>query len=118
VNAFGVAGFDGDHRTWQRRFLGHPVDAQVGENTTLVVVLVDAPVGYDALRQIAVSAHDGMARAIVPCHTPFDGDLVFVAGLHEGSDGRPHHASHGIAAEMAVEAAIRHAIIEGRSPII
>ena len=26
---------------------------------------------------MAVAAHDGMARAIVPAHTAFDGDLVF-----------------------------------------
>jgi D-aminopeptidase len=29
-----------------------------------------------ALR-MAIAAHDGMARAIVPSHTPMDGDLVF-----------------------------------------
>ncbi len=28
---------------------------------------------------MATAAHDGMARAIVPSHTPFDGDLVFAA---------------------------------------
>jgi len=28
---------------------------------------------------MAVAAHDGMARAIFPSHTPFDGDLVFAA---------------------------------------
>lgn len=28
---------------------------------------------------MAVGAHDGMARAIVPSHTPRDGDLVFAA---------------------------------------
>lgn len=26
---------------------------------------------------MAVAAHDGMARALVPSHTPLDGDLVF-----------------------------------------
>ena len=26
---------------------------------------------------MAVAAHDGLARAIVPSHTPYDGDLVF-----------------------------------------
>ena len=26
-----------------------------------------------------MAAHDGMARALLPSHTPFDGDLVFAA---------------------------------------
>ena len=26
---------------------------------------------------MAIAAHDGLARAILPSHTPFDGDLVF-----------------------------------------
>ena len=28
---------------------------------------------------MATAAHDGMARALYPSHTPMDGDLVFVA---------------------------------------
>ena len=28
---------------------------------------------------MAIAAHDGIARAVVPAHTPFDGDLVFSA---------------------------------------
>jgi len=81
------------------------------ENTTLVVLLVDAPAGKDALLQAAVSAHDGMARAIVPCHTPFDGDLVFSAGLHpqRNGDGRAS-LSLCVASELATERAIRNAV--------
>ncbi len=118
VNPLGVAGVEGDHRDIQRRQLAQPIDAPVGENTTLVVVLVDAPLGHDALRQIAVSAHDGMARAIVPCHTPFDGDLVFVAGLQEAPAVRVDNVSWCLATEIAVEAAIRHAITAARSPLL
>ena len=29
------------------------------------------------LRRVSVAAHDGISRAIVPSHTPYDGDLVF-----------------------------------------
>jgi L-aminopeptidase/D-esterase-like protein len=115
VNALGVAVGKGDHQEWQRRFLDHPVKAPVGENTTLVVVLVDAAIDHDGLRQIAVSAHDGMARAINPCHTPFDGDLVFVAALRDTHGARVHDATSCVATEMAVESAIRHAITTARS---
>ena len=36
---------------------------------------------------MAVAAHDGMARAIHPSHTPHDGDLVFAAA----TGARPMH---------------------------
>jgi len=47
------------------------------ENTTLAVVATDAPLDVAQLQRLAIAAHDGMARAIYPAHTPFDGDLVF-----------------------------------------
>lgn len=50
-----------------------------GEATTIAVVATDATLDKAAARRLAVAAHDGMARAIVPSHTPFDGDLVFAA---------------------------------------
>ena len=81
------------------------------ENTTLVVLLVDAPAGKDALIQSAVSAHDGMARAIVPCHTPFDGDLAFAVALQSQPAGDDRASlALCIAVELATEAAIRNAV--------
>lgn len=46
-------------------------------NTTIAVVATDAVLGPAACRRVAVAAHDGLARAIQPCHTPVDGDTVF-----------------------------------------
>ncbi len=46
-------------------------------NTTIAVVATDAAVSAAACRRIAVAAHDGLARAIRPAHTPLDGDTVF-----------------------------------------
>ena len=34
---------------------------------------------------MAIAAHDGIARAVVPAHTPFDGDLVFAASSGAGA---------------------------------
>lgn len=48
-----------------------------GMNTTIAIVATNASMDKSQLKRLAVSAHDGMARAIVPSHTPFDGDLVF-----------------------------------------
>ena len=47
------------------------------QNTTLVVVATDEPMNSPQLHRLAVSANTGLARAIYPANTPFDGDMVF-----------------------------------------
>jgi L-aminopeptidase/D-esterase-like protein len=47
------------------------------ENTTLAVVATDAALTKAQARKIASMAHDGLARAIRPIHTMFDGDTAF-----------------------------------------
>jgi|HubBroStandDraft_3_1064219.scaffolds.fasta_scaffold00375_7 L-aminopeptidase/D-esterase-like protein len=46
-------------------------------NTAVAVVATDAVLSPAACRQIASTAHDGLARSIRPAHTPVDGDIVF-----------------------------------------
>ncbi|MDI3315569.1 MAG: P1 family peptidase [Mycobacterium sp.] len=46
-------------------------------NTTVAVVATDAVLSPSGCRQVASAAHDGLARAIRPAHTPVDGDMVF-----------------------------------------
>ena len=46
-------------------------------NTTIGAVLTDAKLGREAIRRVAVTAHDGLGRAIRPAHTDFDGDTIF-----------------------------------------
>jgi L-aminopeptidase/D-esterase-like protein len=56
-----------------------PADApfeEHGANTTLVVVVTDAVCDKAACSLLAQSAHDGLARALHPSHTRFDGDLT------------------------------------------
>ncbi|QDY71744.1 P1 family peptidase [Qingshengfaniella alkalisoli] len=48
-------------------------------NTTIAIVATDAQLTKPQAHRVATAAHDGMARAIVPSHTPMDGDLVFAA---------------------------------------
>jgi len=48
-----------------------------GANTTLAVVACNADASTSECRRIAMMAQDGIARAIRPAHTPFDGDTVF-----------------------------------------
>lgn len=52
-------------------------------NTTIGVVATDAALGTASLRRVAVSAHDGLARAIVPVHSPLDGDTIFAVATGE-----------------------------------
>ncbi len=49
------------------------------EATTIAIVATDAALDKAQATRMATAAHDGMARALVPSHTPFDGDLVFSA---------------------------------------
>jgi len=51
--------------------------AKLGESTTIAIIATDAVLTQAQATRMATAAHDGMARAIVPSHTPFDGDLVF-----------------------------------------
>ena len=53
-------------------------------NTTIGVVAVDAALSKAECRRLAVAAQDGLARAVRPAHSMFDGDTVFAVatGAH------------------------------------
>jgi L-aminopeptidase/D-esterase-like protein len=53
---------------------GRGVAATPGQNTTIGVVATNARFDKTQMTKIAEMAHDGMARAINPTHTPSDGD--------------------------------------------
>jgi L-aminopeptidase/D-esterase-like protein len=46
-------------------------------NTTIACVATDAALTPAEAKRLAIMAQDGLARAIRPAHTPFDGDVVF-----------------------------------------
>lgn len=50
---------------------------RASENTTLAVIATDAALTRVQCQRLAIMAQDGLARAIRPAHTPFDGDIVF-----------------------------------------
>lgn len=68
-----------------RVFKKYEEDNSAAANTTIAVIATDAVLTKAAAKRLAISAHDGFARAIWPVHTPFDGDLVF--GLATGASG-------------------------------
>ena len=70
-------------------------------NTTIAIVATNAPLTKTQCHRLAVTAHDGIARAIVPAHTPHDGDLVF--GIATGAEtGVEFNAMRDIGAAAAI----------------
>ncbi|MDQ1519646.1 MAG: hypothetical protein QOI55_719 [Actinomycetota bacterium] len=88
---------------------GFPVEDVFGEreNTTLVAVVTDAMLDKTACHLLARSAHDGLARALRPAHTRFDGDVCFAAatGATNGHLDRLREAAAATAAD-AIRAAV------------
>ena len=84
-----------------------------GANTTIAIVATDAPLSKVQCYRLAVNAHDGMARAIVPSHTPLDGDLVFgVSTSNETPVDMAAYGAIGAAAATCLSRAIARAIYE------
>jgi L-aminopeptidase/D-esterase-like protein len=79
-----------------------------GENTTIAVIATDAVLTKAGARRLAISAHDGFARAIWPAHTPADGDLVFA--LATGSSGKALELDEAIDHYAAASATMARAV--------
>ncbi len=68
---------------------GHTADSkipQIPENTTLCIVATDAKFDKSSLITIARMASAGIARAISPAGSSFDGDLVFAVSCGSKSE--------------------------------
>jgi L-aminopeptidase/D-esterase-like protein len=80
------------------------------EHTTLVVVATDARMPKAECHLLAQSAHDGLAQAIRPAHTRYDGDFAAVLATGEVA---AHPDRLRVAATEAVARAVR-AAVQGR----
>lgn len=87
-----------------------------GTNTTIGVVVTNIPLTKTQLKKIAQMAHDGMARAINPVHTMYDGDTLFAVSVPSQAKIRMPDASPdyvnlaGVAAAEATAQAIVNAV--------
>ncbi|MBE3639748.1 P1 family peptidase [Mangrovicoccus algicola] len=83
-----------------------------GESTTIAIVATDAQLTKAQAQRMAVAAHDGMARAILPSHTPLDGDLVFAAatGAQPLTDPLAQEMQLGHAAALCLARAIARGV--------
>lgn len=66
-----------------------PPTKRPGAATTIAVVATDAALSQAQATRLAIAAHDGIARALVPAHTPLDGDLVFGVATGDRPLGDP-----------------------------
>lgn len=108
----------------RREATGASGPSLLGESTTLACVLTDLPLDGADLQRVAEMAHDGLARAVRPAHTLWDGDTVFAVSTappqrHRptGFPERPRPAvvsEAGAAAAEAVAQAIVRAVQQAR----
>jgi putative pantetheine hydrolase len=58
-------------------------------NTTIGVVACDASLTKAQCAKLAAVAHDGLARAVRPAHSMFDGDTIFALATGDGPPASP-----------------------------
>ena len=86
-----------------------PADRGEPTNTTIGVVATNARLTKAQATMVARMAHDGLARAISPIHTPWDGDSIFAlaTGTLEGEVNLT--AVGALAADAMARAVVRAA---------
>jgi L-aminopeptidase/D-esterase-like protein len=87
-------------------------------NTTIAAIATDAALMPAQARRVAVMAQDGLARAIRPIHSPFDGDVVFALSTARRPLAEPAQmevARIGALAADCVARAVARAVYEARS---
>jgi L-aminopeptidase/D-esterase-like protein len=103
--ANGVGGvWDDRRREWVAPLTAwdHASSLIPGTNTTIGVVATDAVLDKEQANRLATVAHDGIARAVRPAHTMYDGDTIFC--LATGTVAAPYDAVEVLAAELVAEA--------------
>lgn len=89
-----------------------PAQPPLGTSTTIGVICTNVRLSKVECLLVAQGGHDGLARALMPAHTRFDGDALVVTSV--GDTEAPVDAVR-IAATVAVGDAVR-AAIESDSP--
>jgi L-aminopeptidase/D-esterase-like protein len=78
-----------------------------GANTTIGVVATNARLTKAEATKVAQMAHDGLARAITPSHTPADGDTIFSLATGSFAPAANVTTVGGLAAEAMADAIVR-----------
>jgi L-aminopeptidase/D-esterase-like protein len=89
----------------------------LGGNTTIAVVATNVRLDKAQANRLAIMAQDGLARAIRPVHTPFDGDTVFALSTRKLALPEPAAATLmrlGHLAADCLSRAVARAILSAR----
>lgn len=78
-----------------------------GENTSIGVVATNARLDKAQATKVAQMAHDGLARAIRPVHTPWDGDTIFALSTGAVEVADAPLVVGALAAEVVAQAVVR-----------
>jgi L-aminopeptidase/D-esterase-like protein len=85
--------------------------ADGGENTVIGVIATNAKLSKDHVNKVAQMAQDGLARAVNPAHTMYDGDTLFaLATGHVPADVNVIGAFAAEVTATAIRNAVRHAV--------
>ena len=104
----GVRSEDGQRLVGARALLRGPApDAPRGENTTIGVVATNAALDKAQLGVVARMAHDGLARAVRPAHTPVDGDAIFALSTGSRTNTTGLLRIGALAADATADAIVR-----------
>jgi L-aminopeptidase/D-esterase-like protein len=77
-----------------------------GTNTTIGVIATNASLSNGQAKRLAMSGHDGIARAIRPAHTPYDGDTLFALATCEIAEPPDFMLLNVMAAEAVARAIV------------
>jgi len=80
---------------------------QASQNTTIGVVATNARLSKVQAAKVAQMAHDGVARAISPTHTPADGDTIFALAIGTYQGNADLLTVGALAADVMAEAIVR-----------
>ncbi len=80
---------------------GRPATKGTLHNTTIGIVATNARLTQAQCTRMATAAHDGIGRAVVPAHTPVDGDLIFAASTGDVETSDLLYLGHAAATCMA-----------------
>jgi L-aminopeptidase/D-esterase-like protein len=93
---------------------GYRVVLPTGANTTIGLVATNAVLEKVQVSKVAQMAHDGLARAVNPVHTPADGDTIFALSTGTLANTRVSHGMIGaLAAEAMAQAIVRAVLSAG-----
>lgn len=84
-----------------------------GQNTAIGVVATNRTLTKAQCNRLASVAHDGLARAVVPAHTIFDGDTLFTIATNRSAEVSSTSDLDRI--DTAAAAAVANAVIDAAS---